>query len=267
MQGNIEIHSTVGGGTTVKFDLPVQVLEKNDDSNISICPNLSAIKLAPNQPIYRILVVEDNPVNRRLLVQLLQRVGFETLEAENGQQAIDLWQHHQPQLILMDLQMPLLNGDEVVKQIRRHARGEAVVILALTASAMNTYQNLQLLEGCNEILIKPVRQQVLLEKIADYLGVHYICLEETPTVEPSQSRDESLTPECLAVMPQSWIKRLHYDASISSLTQISKTVAEIPAAHSQLRQKLEQLLSEFRMDKIYEVTQVILNNWFLWYRA
>ena len=70
------------------------------------------VGLQPGQPRYRILIVDDQPLNRQLLIKLLAQVsspeaGFETREAENGQQAVDLWQEFQPHLIWMDMRMPI----------------------------------------------------------------------------------------------------------------------------------------------------------------
>src|SRR5262249_49450523 len=77
--------------------------------------------LAPGQPIYRLLVVEDNADNRRWLVQLLAEAGFEVRQAEDGQQAVQSWLEWQPQLILMDIRMPVMGGRGATRQIQGQA--------------------------------------------------------------------------------------------------------------------------------------------------
>ncbi|MBF2027952.1 MAG: PAS domain S-box protein [Oscillatoriales cyanobacterium C42_A2020_001] len=115
MGGDLTAISTPGVGSTFTVTLPVQQV---DATNLAASLPRRILALAPNQPSYRILVVEDNETNRQLLVQLLQSIGFDVQIAVNGQDAIALWQRWHPQLIWMDMQMPVLNGYEATRQIR-----------------------------------------------------------------------------------------------------------------------------------------------------
>ncbi|NET35959.1 MAG: response regulator, partial [Cyanothece sp. SIO1E1] len=138
MGGDITVVSQLGQGTTVGFQLQIDPVEA---SEVQTKLHRRVIGLAPDQPDYRILVVEDRPENRQLLVQLLESVGFTVQEAKNGQEAIARWQTWHPHLIWMDMQMPVMDGYEATKQIRdveplpatalHHA---STKIIALTAS-------------------------------------------------------------------------------------------------------------------------------------
>ena len=86
-------------------------------------PNLRVIGLEPNQPQYRILVVEDQWTNRQLLVKLLEPLGFEVREAANGQEGVSLWCSWKPDLIFMDIRMPVMDGYEAIRQIRAEEWG------------------------------------------------------------------------------------------------------------------------------------------------
>lgn len=105
----------------------------------------------------KILVVEDNEDNRRILVYRLKKIGdFEIREAANGQEALDSVQQDAPDLIFMDLKMPVMDGWEATKRIRELPVGSKVRIIALTAQAMAGDEEKALAIGCDDYLAKPV---------------------------------------------------------------------------------------------------------------
>lgn len=105
----------------------------------------------------KILVVEDNEDNRRILVYRLKKIGdFEIREATNGQEALDSVQQDAPDLIFMDLKMPVMDGWEATKRIRELPVGSKVRIIALTAQAMAGDEEKALAIGCDDYLAKPV---------------------------------------------------------------------------------------------------------------
>jgi PAS domain S-box-containing protein len=177
MGGNITVSSTVGEGTIFKFDLKVTLAQAGEVQTAA--STRQAIALAPNQPTYRILVVDDRGESRQLLLHLLSRLGIEVREAENGQEAVALWDSWQPHLILMDMRMPVMDGYEATKQIKSHLKGQATVIIALTASAFEEDRTMILSAGCDDFVRKPFQEEVLLEKIATHLGVRYVYEESS----------------------------------------------------------------------------------------
>ena len=105
----------------------------------------------------KILVVEDNEDNRRILVYRLRKIGrFDIREAANGQQAIEAVKVERPDLIFMDLKMPVMDGWEATKRIREMDGGETIRIIALTAQAMAGDEQKALAIGCDDYLPKPV---------------------------------------------------------------------------------------------------------------
>lgn len=106
----------------------------------------------------RILVVEDNLDNRRILVYRLKRIGdFEILEASNGEEALAIVQTPPvPDLIFMDLKMPVMDGWEATKKIRQLEFGKTIPIIALTAQAMAGDEQKALAAGCDDYLAKPI---------------------------------------------------------------------------------------------------------------
>ncbi len=119
----------------------------------------------------RILVVEDNEDNRRILLYRLKKIGeFEIVEAANGEEAVAAVEAGAPDLIFMDLKMPVMDGWEATRRIRALAVGATIPIIALTAQAMAGDEQKALANGCNDYLAKPVVDPELVrEKIARHL--------------------------------------------------------------------------------------------------
>lgn len=105
----------------------------------------------------KILVVEDNLDNRRILVYRLKRIGdFDIIEAGNGQEALVLVETETPDLIFMDLKMPVMDGWEATRRIRMLERGGSIPIIALTAQAMAGDEQKALAAGCDDYVAKPI---------------------------------------------------------------------------------------------------------------
>jgi two-component system cell cycle response regulator DivK len=116
----------------------------------------------------KILLVEDNEFNRDMLSRRLQRRGFEIVSATDGEKGVALAASEKPDLILMDISLPGLNGWDATKQIRRN--GVTTPIIALTAHAMSGDREKTLEAGCDEYETKPVELDILLSKIQALLG-------------------------------------------------------------------------------------------------
>ncbi|MFL6464578.1 MAG: response regulator [Bryobacteraceae bacterium] len=116
----------------------------------------------------KILLVEDNELNRDMLSRRLQRRGFEIITAADGEKGIALTASERPDLILMDISLPGVNGWDATKQIRRN--GMTTPIIALTAHAMSGDREKTLEAGCDEYETKPVELEILLSKIQALLN-------------------------------------------------------------------------------------------------
>jgi two-component system sensor histidine kinase/response regulator len=137
-------------------------------------PARRVVGLEAGQPAYRMLVVDDQAVNRRLLVKLFEPVGFEVREAADGQEALQIWEAWEPHLIWMDMRMPVMDGYEATRRIKATTRGLATAIIALTASALEEDRVMILSEGCDDYLRKPFREEELFAMAARHLGVRYV---------------------------------------------------------------------------------------------
>ena len=117
----------------------------------------------------RILLVEDNPMNRRLAEFLLKSQGYTVYEARDGQEALELAKAHTPDLILMDLQLPGLDGFSTTRIIKQDAATKDIPIVALTAYAMQGDAERALQAGCDGYITKPIDPDKFPEIVAGYL--------------------------------------------------------------------------------------------------
>lgn len=118
----------------------------------------------------RILVVEDNPDNRTLIIDVLVSLNYEVLVAENGEDGIALACQETPDLILMDLSLPKIDGWAASRQIKENEALANVPIIALTAHAMVGDREKALAAGCDDYISKPIDLRELASKLKHYLG-------------------------------------------------------------------------------------------------
>ncbi|WP_410244721.1 PAS domain S-box protein [Arthrospira sp. PCC 8006] len=266
MGGEIQVSSERGKGTIFRFDIQVSMAEavtRNSEKSPG-----RAIALAENQPEYRILVVDDNWTNRKLVVKLLNPLGFHVREAENGQEAIAIWEKWEPHLIFMDMRMPVMDGYEATQLIKRHLKGQATVIIALTASALQQEKSIVLSAGCDDFVRKPFRVDQLLQTIVKHLGVRFIyeqnksqlaenlaISESQKSANPNYNTSVDKTEINLSVMPEFWLKELHQAATKLNGRLIADTIAKIPGEYKPLADYLSQLANDFRYDILIDLTK------------
>ncbi len=116
-----------------------------------------------------ILVVEDQADNRQILRDLLGNAGFELIEAENGEEALAALASHRPDLILMDIQLPIMDGYEATRRIRANPDMKSIPIIAVTSYALTGDEAKALAAGCNAYVTKPYSPRALLAKVREYV--------------------------------------------------------------------------------------------------
>ncbi len=117
----------------------------------------------------RILIAEDNLVNRELIREILSDGEYEVIEACDGQQALQKIEEVTPDLVLLDIQMPVLDGYQVVRRIRDNPQSTALRVIALTAYAMEGDRDRALAAGFDDYLTKPIDLKMLTRKIEQFL--------------------------------------------------------------------------------------------------
>jgi PAS domain S-box-containing protein len=250
MGGQISVNSELGVGSTFKIELPVELA---DASDVAIDKNFNAAKsLAPNQPTWRLLVVDDKMDNRLLLVTVLTDMGFQVHEAENGQESIREFEEWQPHLIWMDMRMPVMDGYEATKKIRKMAGGDKVKIIALTASAFKEQHADIIKAGCDAVLYKPFHIHEIFAALVQYLSVKFI-YDDTPPSAPLLVA--KITSEMLGRMPADLLLKLKAAALLLDTEDVDTIIASIRAISPKIADRLEELAQSYQFDQITKLIE------------
>lgn len=254
MGGDISVRSKIGVGSTFAFDILIQLAEEGDIQETHSTQRV--VGLEPDQPQYRILVVDELESNRRLLVELLKPLGFEIKEANNGLEAVEVWKQWMPQLIWMDLRMPVMDGHEATRKIKSYPEGQDTVIIALTASAFIEDRERILMEGCDDFLRKPFRQEEIFDMLKTHIGVQYI-YEEQPVQSVSFQQAEStshppdmLPPVKLGALPAGWLEDLKMATIKADQNKMLKLIHQIEDNQPTLALAITELTLDYRYEEI-----------------
>ncbi len=256
--GDITVESQLGQGTQFAFTVPVQVAD--GPAQTATPPTARVTGLAPGQPSYRILVVDDDKTHRYLLTQLLQSVGFEVRDAEDGQQAIALWQSWRPQLIWLDMRMPVLSGYEAAQYIRAQESAPAPAgnltptkIIALTANAFEDDHAQTLDIGCDDFVRKPFQLSHLLTKLAEHLKVEYTYGPEAAA--PTETLAEVDAIAALRRLPALQLIGLHQATLQLNSEHMTRLIAALPPEQAPLAALLTRQLTDYAFDALHTMFQ------------
>jgi CheY-like chemotaxis protein len=249
MGGDITVGSELGRGSVFKFDVKVELAKATDVQ--AERPARQVIGLEPGQAVYRLLIVDERPEARQLLVKLLEPLGFELREALNGKEAIEMWERWEPHLIWMDMRMPVMDGYEATRRIKATAKGQATTIVALTATAFEEDRERVLSEGCDDFVRKPFREDEIFDTLTKHLGVRFV-YEEIPSAAAMSV--EALTPAALAALPADWLTRLQRATIKADLDRILTLIDQIRGENAALAGALAELARGFEYKKILRLT-------------
>ncbi|MEO0934043.1 MAG: response regulator, partial [Cyanobacteria bacterium J06641_2] len=248
MGGEIRINSSLGEGTIVEFDIVVSTIVKEKFIHYSPKPQIVSLASENSKPL--ILIAEDNKDNHQLLAEMLCKIGFEIIQANNGEEAVEKWQKYKPDLILMDMRMPMMDGLQATRKIRNYLEGkDTIIIIAQTANAFNSDKKLIMSLGCDDFISKPFQEQELLEKIARHLKLRYIYSDEQKDFSEEEQIQISL--ESLKFMSSEWNLLLYQAASACNKKTVIELLTKIPEGQNSLiKQYLINLAKKFQFDEI-----------------
>lgn len=217
MGGEIEVKSTFGAGTTFWFDVDFP-LSTEWVSSAAVSEQGKIIGYLGEQK--KILVVDDRPVNRTVIAEVLKPLGFLVDEAENGEEGLERLPEFQPDLVITDIVMPILDGYELARNIRAYHSKE-LPILAASASVSLADQSLAIAAGCNDFLEKPLDLEKLLIRLQKHLQLSWI-YEETESASETEAQD-------LQIPPESELDLLYQATKIGDIEAIEQRVQDLKA--------------------------------------
>jgi signal transduction histidine kinase/DNA-binding response OmpR family regulator len=245
--GDISVSSTFGSGSCFTLEIPVEAGSVSGEA----APGKERFVLglpATEAPGRKVLVVDDSHTTRMLLKKMLGGKGFALLEAKDGADAVRLFGEERPDLVLMDVAMPVMDGTEATRRIRRMAGGDRVRIIAITAHAFNEEKAAILENGADGFLAKPFLQDELLALVARMLS------DGDPAGVPAETGDAAPPPaaEDVAGLPEAVARDLASAVIAADIDEINVRIDAIAGTHPAAAARLRQMASQYRYESILE---------------
>ena len=204
MGSQIRVQSTSGKGSIFWLDIDLPAVAQCSELP---CTQEKRRLVGFSGHQRKVLIVDDHEVNRAMLYRLLSRLGFEIAQATDGEDCLHKAQEFLPDLILMDLLMPVMDGWEATRRLRQLPELKDAVILALSASVYETTRQESILAGCDNFLTKPIQTNELLESLRWHLGLEWIYEEGSETkkrkVQTPKASSEIAAADSTMVSPSS----------------------------------------------------------------
>ncbi|MGF1959966.1 MAG: AAA family ATPase [Aulosira sp. DedVER01a] len=248
MGGEIQVQSTLGKGSVFFFDLELPIVAQSPESVKAAIQNIIGYKGKKRT----IIVADDRWENRLILVKMLATLGFEIVEAVDGQDCLNKAAELPTDCILMDLMMPTLSGLEATRRIRRSPELKHIIVLGTSASVFDFDQQKSKEIGCNDFIPKPIRIQDLLTQLQIYLELEWI-YEDEPAI-PNQS--QSIVGEQILIFPSSGeiatLLKLAWQGDLKGIMEQASHLQQSNVEYVPFFQELQQLAKGFQIKKIRE---------------
>ncbi|GAK60618.1 multi-sensor hybrid histidine kinase [Candidatus Vecturithrix granuli] len=250
MGGEIQVESQPGVGSCFRFEIELPVIASPASDQVRHIRKITGLKDHPPT----ILIVDDHEDNRRVLREMLKPLGFHLVEAENGQEALDQVAAVQPDLMLLDLKMPVMDGYEVLTRLREHDAASLPVIIAFSAGAYDHIRQQSLEAGCDDFLAKPFQMEKLLDILEKHLHVKW----EPETV----AQETTAADQTFPLPPREDLLALHKAVFIGDIMAIRKHLTELEHRDPALKPFVDffrGLADSFRLDLMREKLDAFLN--------
>ena len=248
MGGQIQVQSQLGAGSKFFFSVELPLATDSREQKPSEVGNI--ISYQGEQK--RILVVDDRWENRSVILNLLEPLGFVIIEAENGQDGLDKIRENLPDLVITDLAMPVMNGFEMLKQLRSDENLRQLKVLVSSASVAQIDQQMSLEAGGDDFMAKPVNAEDLFKALATHLQITWNYEEVATSVD---SNAEIVVPEPADLQI---LLELAQDGLLRELIQTAEAMEQKNPTYQPFIQQIIQLAKQFQSEKIEEFIQQYL---------
>jgi PAS domain S-box-containing protein len=255
MGGQIGVTSEPGKGSVFYFSIHVNVLPSVSEPDEPKHGRI--LGLAEGQPRYRLLIVEDQPENRLLLRRLLGPFGFELHEAANGQEAVALFEQWRPDLIWMDIRMPVMDGLEAVRRIKAAKAGADTKIIALTAHALEEERRPIMAAGFDDFVRKPFREQEIFDALARHLRLKFIYEKASSPEETQEAADLTLRPEQLGMLPAELLRELREVVIELDTARTQALIQQVAERNPLLGRALKTLATQLNYEGLLKLLETV----------
>jgi Amt family ammonium transporter len=198
-------------------------------------------------------VAEDIEESRTLLVNILNTVGFDVKEAANGKEAVEIFNQWRPHFIWMDIRMPVMDGLEANRHIKKTDAGKSTIVAALTAHALKEEREHILAAGCDDFVRKPFHEQEIFEVMAKHIGVKYV-YEKREDAVPVEL-EAAIQPEQLAALPADLLSQLHQAVVELDQEQILALIERIKTVDAHIVEGLNSFVSNLAYEPLLELIE------------
>jgi CheY-like chemotaxis protein len=251
MGGNIQVESQLGQGSTFWFEIEVAQTEADAPAQQKEWANIVGYQGKRRQ----VLIADDKITNQQVLLNMLKPLGFEVILAHNGEEALHKARQSKPDMILMDLVMPIMTGFEAAQAIRQVAELKETPIIAISASVFQIEQRDSKFASCDVFLPKPIELEKLLPLFEQYLQL------EWRYREPAQAAAKKEQPAPLLAPPVEQLEILYELAMLGKMRRIRKQVKQLEALDEQyipFARKVHELAKRIKRKEILDILKVMM---------
>lgn len=259
MGGALGIESELGEGSRFSFEL---TLLPGDASKVqSKDENIDELKLVKGQKM-NVLVVDDIEANRDILVSLFMDVGMEVFQAENGQEAINVLEQQQMDIVFMDILMPEMRGDEAIKIIREKWDSKQLPCVAVSAYSMTHEVEYYIEIGFDRYVSKPYQFADINSCLLTFFPDNFEQIEVASNTEPKAENLDNVDPKNF-VLPKDKVDEIVLAAELNKMSQLKDLLADAESSFpdaAPLIHKLQQSLANYDTDAIVSMLQEVSND-------
>jgi PAS domain S-box-containing protein len=257
MGGELAVASAPDRGSRFWFDLDLVAVDEDELPGLLEAGRArtdaadDSVMLEPGQEI-RALVVDDHSVNRRTMTGMLESLGVRTICASSGAEGIEMARKHRPDIVLMDLRMPGMDGLEATRRLKADEATRAIPVIAVTASPFPEARERAREAGCVDFLAKPLRTAELVRTFATLLEARFTSTPE-PVAAPAEVRVDFEAAPWIAELGER-IRQAASIGSVSDLQSLANQLAERDRRLAAVAQRILELAGAFDFDAIERLT-------------
>lgn len=255
LYGDIEVESELGVGSEFKFTFKFKI--GNEEETETRYDTRNVVGIQDSSREIKVLIVDDRDTNRDILVRMLSKIGFVTKECDNGASAIEYAVEWKPDIILLDIVMPVMDGKEVIKRLRQLPNGSDYKIIVLTASALEEDKKTVMDLGADTFLRKPFRQNEILEEIKKLTNLEYLLEDKQNNENAPIITNEYLKNE-MSDLAEETLKDIKNNILIGDITELKKILNSFAQSKLSLSKYLTSLIEEYEFERITKIIDAIL---------